>query len=194
MFTVDVNEAVAQDLNLSSDYLESITPGRAWSVLMLRTFDLDEGTSKLEYLTEKPVEIDAGYPDMTTGGQAQTPVTAVNGNLYYFTNGNDMMNVYNPQTGFAQYHLKFDNTGTFDPHALFDAEKKGSTTLEDGSPIRIYDDGSFYVAHAYRNGSIKIHKYNYEKQKFEPYWSSKPDLIYQLNEKSMIFSSFEILE
>jgi len=190
MLAVPVNAAVLKDLNLSSDYLDDWE--HRWGILLLRTIDLNNGTYNLEYLTTKAFEGDTNYGFLMSGTQ-QMPATAVNGKLYLFT-CDEKLNIYDPQTGFAQYTVKFDDTGTLAPNNLFDLDSQGGLTLGDRSPIRICDDGNLFTAHAYSDGTIKIHKYNFSDQHFELYWISERGILDKLDKQSLEFVSFEIIQ
>lgn len=189
ILTVPVNENVLNDLNLSSDYLD--TPEHRWGVLVIRSFDLNNGSFKAENLTEMPFEGNTDYGFYMSGTQ-QMPVTAVNGKLYIFTR-DEKLGIYDPQTGFAQYDVKFDSTGTLSPNNLFGSDSQGGPTLGDRSPIRICDNGDLYTAHAYSDGTIKIHKYNYSEQRFELYWTSASGILDKLDKQSLHFVSFEFI-
>lgn len=189
ILTVPINENVLNDLNLSSDYLD--TPEHRWGVLVIRSFDLNNGSFKAEYLTEMPFEGNTDYGFYMSGTQ-QMPVTAVNGKLYIFTH-DEKLGVYDPKTGFAQYDVKFDSTGTLSPNNLFGSDSQGGPTLGDRSPIRICDNGDLYTAHAYSDGTIKIHKYSYSDQRFELYWTSASGILDKLDKKSLQFVSFEFV-
>lgn len=189
MLAVPINENVLDDLDLSSNYLDSSE--RRWGVLLLRTLNLNDGTYYLEYLTTEAFEGDTDYGFMMSGTQ-QMPATAVNGKLYLFT-CNEKLSIYDPQTGFSQYDVKFDCTGTLAPNNLFGLDSQGGPTLGDRSPIRICDNGDLYTAHAYSDGTIKIHKYNFSEQRFELYWTSASGILEMLDKQSLEFTSFELV-
>ena len=189
ILTVPVNENVLNDLELSTDYLERTE--HRWGVLLLRTFNFNDNTYSLEYLTTEPFEGDPYYGFYMSGTQ-QMPVTAVNGNLYIFTR-DEKLGVYDPQTGFVQYDISFDSTEALSPYDLFGSDSQGGPTLGDRSPIKICDNGDLYTAHAYSDGTIKIHKYNFSEQRFELYWTSASGVLDELNKKSLQFVSFELV-
>ena len=189
ILTIPVNENVLSDLDLSSNYLDSSE--HRWGVLILRSFDLTNQIAQAEYLTGMPFEGDIDYGFYMSGTQ-QMPVTAVNGKLYIFTR-DEKLGIYDPQTGFAQYDVKFESTGTLAPNDLFGSDSQGGPTLGDRSPIRICDNGDLYTAHAYSDDTIKIHKYNYSEQRFELYWTSESGILDKLDKQSLEFVSFELV-
>lgn len=189
MLAVPVNVAVLKDLHLSADYLDDWE--HRWGVLLLRTIDLNNGTYNLEYLTTKAFEGDADYGFLMSGTQ-QMPAAVVNGKLYLFT-CDEKLSIYDPQTGFAQYDVKFDSAETLAPNDLFGSDSRGGSTLGDRSPVRICDDGSLYTAHAYSDGTIKIHKYNFSEQHFDLYWTSETEILDILDKQSLEFVSFDFV-
>lgn len=185
-----LNEEVVKDLNLSSDYLDFSE--YKWGVLVLRTIDLKDKTIELKYLTPEPIAGDLRY-GLVMFGTEQMPAYAANGKLYYFT-CDEKLNIYDPQCGFARYDIKFDTTDTLDPEELFSENSQGGPTLGDGSPVKIFNDGSMYTAHVYSDGSFKIHKYNFTEQCFELYWTSVPGILDMLDKQSLLFCSFELIQ
>lgn len=189
ILTIPVNENVLNDLDLPSEYLDDSE--HKWGELMIRIFDLTNSVADVGYLTGIPFEGDTNYGFYMSGTQ-QMPVTVVNGKLYIFTS-DEKMGVYDPKTGFVQYDVKFDSTGTLAPYDMFSSDSQGGPTLGDRSPIRICDNGDLYTAHAYSDGTIKIHKYNFSEQRFELYWSSASGILDKLDKKSLEFVSFEFV-
>ena len=188
ILTIPVNERVIEDLHLSSDYLDNSECW--WGVLVLSCFNLSKNTIQLEYLTSEPFAGDLTYGFVMFGTE-QMPAYATNGKLYFFT-CDEYLNVYDPQWGFTRYDVKFDTTETLSPSNLFSKDSQGDSTLGDGSPIKIFNDGNLYTAHAYSDGTIKIHKYNFSDQCFELYWTSASGIFDALDKKSLEFVSFEL--
>lgn len=190
MFSVPLNNKILNDLGLPSDYLNSSQTSEDEAVILLRTIDIKNGTASIEYLTTEPYKYLKGYPLMS--GTQQMPVTAVNGKLYFFS-GDEKMNIYSPETGFSQYDISFDSTGALNAYSLFSNDSKAGDTLADFSPVRVCDDGNVYTAHIYSDGMAKIHKYNFENECFELYWSSNENFLDEVNKKSLKLISFEVM-
>lgn len=189
ILTIPVNEQVVEDFQLPLSYLDNSEYW--WGVLILSRYDLRENTLRLEYLTTEPIAGDLNY-FLVMFGTEQMPAYAVNKQLYIFT-CDEKLNIYDPKSGFSRYDVKFDTTETLDPNDLFGKNSQGGPTLGDGSPLKIFDDGSVYTAHAYSDGTIKIHKYNFSEQRFELYWSSATGVLDLLDKQSLEFMSFELV-
>lgn len=188
ILTIPVNEKVVEDLHLSSDYLDNSECW--WGVLVLSCFNLSENTMQLEYLTSEPFAGDLTYGFVMFGTE-QMPAYAANEKLYFFS-CDEKLNIYDPHSGFTRYDVRFDTADTLRSDNLFSEDSQGGPTLGDGSPIKIFDDGSFYTAHAYSDGTIKIHKYNFSEQRFELYWTSASGVLDMLDKQSLEFVSFEL--
>lgn len=189
VLTIPVNEQVVEDLQLPSSYLDNSECW--WGVLMLSCYDLKEKTLRLEYLNTEPIAGDLRY-GLVMFGTEQMPVYAANEQLYIFT-CDEKLSIYDPKSGFSCYDVKFDTTGTLDPDDMFNKDSQVGITLGNGSPLKIFDDGSLYVGHAYSDGSIKIHKYNFSEQRFELYWTSATGILDLLDKQSLKFVSFELV-
>lgn len=190
ILTIPVNEQVIEDLQLTSDYLDNSECW--WGVLVLSCYDLKDNATRLVYLTSEPFAGDLTYGFVMFGTE-QMPAYAADGKLYFFT-CDEKLNVYDPRLGFNQYDVRFDTSETLNPAYLFDENSQGGPTLGDGSPIKIFNDGSLYTAHVYFDGSIRIHKYNFSEQRFDLYWTSEPGILDKLNKHSLEFVSFEIVQ
>lgn len=184
-YTIEGIELTAAEKNVILNEISDAI--RDYSV----TNDCTYSTAGESLLSEMIME--TGYG--TQSNDSITPYSSGKGHtkLPASSKGYEKLNVYDPQTGFAQYNVKFDSTGTLTPNNLFDSDSQGGPTLGDRSPIRICDNGDLYTAHAYSDGTIKIHKFNFSEQRFELYWSSASGILDKLDKQSLEFVSFEFI-